>query len=230
MTNKEKPLEWIASSHKDLMALPSDVRRRFGYALSLAQIGDQDDAAKVLKGFGGTGVLEVVEDDAGGTYRAVYTVKFAEAVFVLHCFQKKSKSGIATPKADMDIIRARLKVAEVLAQELRNAKRIIEGVEVQRSSGNVFADLGLPDAEKLKIKTGLVVEIRRAMRALGLTQQAAAKRMGIPQPKVSGMMRGDFTNLSERKLMDCLNRLGYDIEIKVRPAAEPIGHLTLATA
>lgn len=122
MTNKEKPLEWIASSHKDLMALPSDVRRRFGYALSLAQIGDQDDAAKVLKGFGGAGVLEVVEDDAGGTYRVVYTVKFAEAVFVLHCFQKKSKSGIATPKADMDIIRARLKVAEVLAQELRNAK------------------------------------------------------------------------------------------------------------
>ena len=63
-----------------------------------------------------------------------------------------------------------------------------------------------------------------------LVAQAAAKRMGIPQPKVSGMMRGDFTNLSERKLMDCLNRLGYDIEIKVRPAAEPIGHLTLATA
>ena len=109
-------------------------------------------------------------------------------------------------------------------------KRIIEGVEVQRSSGNVFADLGLPDAEKLKIKTGLVVEIRKAMRVLGLTQQEAAKRMGIPQPKVSGMMRGDFTNLSERKLMDCLNRLGYDIEIKVRPATEPVGHLTLATA
>ena len=109
-------------------------------------------------------------------------------------------------------------------------KRIIEGVEVQRSSGNVFADLGLPDAEKLKIKTGLVVEIRKAMRARGLTQQEAAKRMGVPQPKVSGMMHGDFTNLSERKLMDCLNRLGYDIEIKVRPAAEPIGHLTLATA
>ena len=121
MTNKEKPLEWIASSHKDLMALPSDVRRRFGYALSLAQIGDQDDAAKVLKGFGGAGVLEVVEDDAGGTYRAVYTVKFAEAVFVLHCFQKKSKTGIATPKADMDIIRARLRVAEAIAQELRSA-------------------------------------------------------------------------------------------------------------
>ena len=122
MTNKEKTLEWIASSYKDLMALPSDVRRRFGYALSLAQMGDQDDAAKVLKGFGGAGVLEVVEDDAGGTYRGVYTVKYAEAVFVLHCFQKKSKRGIATPKSDMDIIRARLKVADALAQELRNAK------------------------------------------------------------------------------------------------------------
>ena len=122
MANKEKALEWIASSYKDLMALPPDVRRRFGYALSLAQTGDQDDAAKVLKGFGGAGVLEVVEDDAGGTYRGVYTVKYAEAVFVLHCFQKKRKRGIATPKSDMDIIRARLKVADALAQELRNAK------------------------------------------------------------------------------------------------------------
>ena len=109
-------------------------------------------------------------------------------------------------------------------------KRIVEGVEVHRSSGNVFADLGLPDAEKLKIKTGLVIEIRKAMRARGLNQQEAAKRMGIPQPKVSGMMRGDFTNLSERKLMDCLNRLGYDIEITEKPAADPVGHLTLAVA
>jgi predicted XRE-type DNA-binding protein len=109
-------------------------------------------------------------------------------------------------------------------------KRIIESIEVQRSSGNVFADLGLHGAEKLKVKTGLVIEIRKAMHTLGLTQQAAARRMGIPQPKVSGMMRGDFANLSERKLMDCLTRLGYDIEIKVHPAAEPIGHVMLAVA
>ena len=109
-------------------------------------------------------------------------------------------------------------------------KRLIDGIEVQRSSGNVYADLGLPDAERLKIKTGLVVEIRKAMRRLGLTQQEAAKRMGITQPKVSDMMRGDFSNLSERKLMDCLNRLGYDIEIKVKPASNPVGHLVLAVA
>ena len=114
-----KPLQWIGSSRKDLMDLPADVRRLFGFALSLAQAGDRHDAAKVLKGFGGAGVLEVVEDDIGGTYRAVYTVKFAEAVFVLHCFQKKSKRGIATPKEDMDIIHARLKIAEAFAKELR---------------------------------------------------------------------------------------------------------------
>jgi predicted XRE-type DNA-binding protein len=108
--------------------------------------------------------------------------------------------------------------------------RVIDGVELQRSSGNVYADLGLPDAERLKIKTGLVIEIRKAMRRLGLTQQAAAKRMGITQPKVSDMMRGDFTNLSERKLMDCLNRLGYDIEIRVKPATDPVGHLKIALA
>jgi predicted XRE-type DNA-binding protein len=110
------------------------------------------------------------------------------------------------------------------------AKRIIDGIEVEMGSGNVFADLGLPDAEKLRIKSGLVIEITKAVRKLGLTQDEAARRMGITQPKVSGMLRGDFSNLSERKLMDCLNRLGYDIEIKVKPAAEPLGHLVLAVA
>jgi predicted XRE-type DNA-binding protein len=108
--------------------------------------------------------------------------------------------------------------------------RLVNGVEVQQGSDNVYADLGLPDADKLKIKTGLVVEIRKAMRKLELTQQQAAKRMGITQPKVSDMMRGDFTNLSERKLMDCLTRLGYDIEISVRPAKSEFGHLMLAAA
>ena len=122
MAADKKPLEWIGSSRKDLMALPAAVPRFFGFALSLAQAGDQHDAAKVLKGFGGAGVLEVVENDVGGTYRAVYTVKFAEAVFVLHCFQKKRKRGISTPKQDMDTIHARLRIAEAIAKELQSAK------------------------------------------------------------------------------------------------------------
>lgn len=110
------------------------------------------------------------------------------------------------------------------------AVRTINRIEVEMGSGNVFADLGLPDADKLKIKSGLVIEITRAMRRLDLTQKAAAERMGIPQPKVSAMLRGDFNNLSERKLMDCLNRLGYDIEIKVKLASAAVGHLMLAFA
>jgi predicted XRE-type DNA-binding protein len=109
-------------------------------------------------------------------------------------------------------------------------KRTIDGIEFEFSSGNVFADLGVPNAEKLKIKSGLVIEITKAIRRLKLTQAEAAERMGITQPKVSALLRGEFSNLSERKLMDCLNRLGYDIEIKVRPASKRVGHLKLAIA
>jgi len=108
--------------------------------------------------------------------------------------------------------------------------RIVDGIEVEESSGNVFADLGLPDAEKLAVKAGLVLEIMRAIRRLGLTQEAAAQRMGLTQPKVSGILRGDLANVSERKLMDCLNRLGYDIEIRVKPAGDEMGRLTVAVA
>ena len=99
------------------MALPVAVRKFFGHALDFAQRGIQHDAAKVLKGFDGAAVLEVVEDGVGGTYRSVYTVKFEEAVFVLHCFKKKSKSGVATPKAHMAIVRTRLKAAQKYAME-----------------------------------------------------------------------------------------------------------------
>ncbi|MBF0332775.1 MAG: XRE family transcriptional regulator [Alphaproteobacteria bacterium] len=88
----------------------------------------------------------------------------------------------------------------------------IDDAEIERSSGNVFADLGLPNAEKRLVKAGLVFEIARAMRTLKLTREEAGRRMGIPQPKVSAMLRGDFSNLSERKLMDCLTRLGYDVD------------------
>ncbi len=91
--------------------MPSAVVDVVGYALHLAQIGLKHDQAKVLKGFGSAGVLEVVEDDDGNTYRAVYTVRYKNAVYVLHCFQKKSHKGISTPKQDMDIVEARLKLA-----------------------------------------------------------------------------------------------------------------------
>jgi predicted XRE-type DNA-binding protein len=103
-------------------------------------------------------------------------------------------------------------------------------IEFEVSSGNVFQDLGLPDAEQLKIKSGLVIEITLAIRRLKLTQEQAGRRMGISQAKVSGLIRGDFSNLSETKLMECLNRLGYDIEIKLKPATTAVGQRKLAVA
>jgi phage-related protein len=108
-----KTLEWIASSKKDLKAMPEEVQDNFGFALFQAQLGQKHDDAKPLKGFKGAGILEVVDDFDGDTYRAVYTVRFESAVYVLHVFQKKSKSGIATPKQDIELVEQRLKAAIV---------------------------------------------------------------------------------------------------------------------
>jgi phage-related protein len=113
-----KPLAWVGGAKRDLLALPEEVIDTFGYALHVAQTGRKHEKAKPLHGFGSAGVLEVVEDWLGNTYRAVYTVRFSAAVFVLHVFQKKAKRGIATPKLDMEFIRGRLKVAEQMAKEL----------------------------------------------------------------------------------------------------------------
>ena len=114
-----KPLEWVSSSKKDLMVMPPEVMDVFGFALHLAQHGGKHPQAKPLKGFGSAGVLEVVEDDDGSTYRAVYTVRFGNAVYVLHCFQKKSHKGIETPKQAIDLIHDRLKLAQKHSEGLK---------------------------------------------------------------------------------------------------------------
>jgi phage-related protein len=106
-----KPLVWIASSKRDFGDFPEDVCRECGFALFQAQRGHKAAASKVLKGFGGAHVLEVIENNDSGTYRVVYTVKFAKAVYVLHAFQKKSKSGIKTSQQDIEKIKDRLQMA-----------------------------------------------------------------------------------------------------------------------
>ncbi len=108
----EKPLVWVGSAKGDLCQFPTPVREIFGFALYVAQRGEKHEQANPMKGFGGAGVLEVVEHHDGGTYRAVYTVKLAGRVYALHAFQKKSKQGIKMPKPDMELIKSRLKDAE----------------------------------------------------------------------------------------------------------------------
>ncbi|MDP1585579.1 MAG: type II toxin-antitoxin system RelE/ParE family toxin [Bradyrhizobium sp.] len=115
-----KPVIWIGSSLRDLRTMPDQVRRDVGQALYAAQQGTTDPAAKPLKGFGGARVMEIVERDASGAYRAVYTAQFAEVIYVLHVFQKKSKRGIATPKQDIDLIRSRLNEAARDYRERQN--------------------------------------------------------------------------------------------------------------
>lgn len=107
-----KPLFWLGGTRQAVRNFPPDVRRTVGFALGQAQEGGKHIDAKPLKGFGGAGVLEIVEDYAGDTYRAVYTVKFARAVYALHAFQKKSKRGSKTPKQEIDLIKTRLRHAE----------------------------------------------------------------------------------------------------------------------
>ncbi len=118
-----KPVRWVGSSKKDLSDFPEEVRRRVGGALWDAQLGLKAPYVKPLKGFGGAGVLEIVDNFDGDTYRAVYAVRFARMVYVLHAFQKKSKRGVATPKAELELIELRLKRArEDYEQWLKSEK------------------------------------------------------------------------------------------------------------
>jgi len=113
-----KPVIWVGSSRKDLREFPDPVRDHIGYALYVAQCGGKHRDAKVMTGFGGAGVVEVVKDYRGDTFRAVYTLRHAGVVYVLHAFQKKSKSGRETPRRDMDLVKQRLREADKMAKEL----------------------------------------------------------------------------------------------------------------
>jgi phage-related protein len=119
-SGSERPIVWIGSSRRDLREFPSGVRRDIGVALYAAQQGETDPAAKPLKGFGGGSVLEIVADYKGDTWRAVYTVRYPEAIYVLHAFQKKSTRGIATPSKDLNLIQRRLAEAERSHREGQN--------------------------------------------------------------------------------------------------------------
>jgi phage-related protein len=118
-----KPLKWIGNSLKDLRAFPAEVQHEIGLALTVAQYGGKHPAAKPLRGFGGAQVLEVAEDYDGDTYRAVYTVRFVEVLYVLHCFQKKSTRGIKTTQRDIEMMKARLRLAQEEYDAWRKAQQ-----------------------------------------------------------------------------------------------------------
>ncbi|HEY4838008.1 MAG TPA: type II toxin-antitoxin system RelE/ParE family toxin [Candidatus Acidoferrales bacterium] len=114
-----KPVRWVGSSLTELRSFPAEVQRDVGYAIYAAQKGERDPAAKPMKGFGGANVLEIVAPFDGDTFRAIYTVRLKDFIYVLHAFQKKSKSGKATPKKEIEMIQRRLAIAERDYEERR---------------------------------------------------------------------------------------------------------------
>jgi phage-related protein len=122
MQSPLKSLLWVGSCREDLKSFPEDVRLVMGYALYLAQVGSKHPDAKPLRGFGGAGVLEMVDDFDGDTYRAVYTVKLQGVVYALHAFQKKAKKGKKTPQQDLELVRRRLRRAEEIHAEMVKAR------------------------------------------------------------------------------------------------------------
>jgi phage-related protein/predicted XRE-type DNA-binding protein len=214
----QKPTLWIGSSRDDLRAFPDEVRRVMGFAINDAQTGEEHPRAKALKGFGGRSVLEVVDDEDGDTYRAVYTVRFVGVIYVLHAFQKKSKKGSETPKRDD---RANQGAAQIgrgplsgtlwqRSQEMSSEKKVTVG------SGNVFADLGFANPEEELLKAKLIREIRSIIKRRKLTQAKAAVILGLKQPDVSALVTGRVGKFSIDRLVRCLGRLDYKVDVVVR--------------
>jgi len=179
-------------------------------------------------------VIEIVAEDRGGIWGAVYTVRFAEAIYVLHAFQKKSKKGIAIPNRDMNLIHQRLAEAERMPRKGRTEVRVRTRKPsvsrrplVEKSSGNVFADLGLPHPEQELLKAKLTLQIYRLIKRRGLKQAEAGKILGIQQPHVSALMRNRAGAFSVERLMDFLTALGQDVQIVVRPTRKQHGEVSV---
>lgn len=224
-----KPLYWVGSSKRDFKMLPARVMEIFGYGLYLAQVGGKHEQAKVLKGFGSAGVLELIEDWQGSTYRAVYTVRFAVGVFARvpeeilerYCFPKeRSRPDSAASEARRGSCKG--------AREMKRRKGI-NRIPVERGSGNVYADMGLPHSEDMLLKAQLVNQIAAIIQQRRLTQSEAAQALRLTQPRISRMLRGEFRGISERRLLRCLTRLGRDVEIVVKraPVRRSQGKLTI---
>lgn len=172
----------------------------------------------------GPGIFEIVEDHRGDTYRAVYTVRFADVVYVLHAFQKKSKTGIKTPQDDVNLIAERLKRAQAdYVKEQHTMSTITHG------STNVFADLGYEDSAERQTKTRLALAVNELLKSRKLKQREIATLLAIPQPKVSALKNYRLDQFSVERLMEFLTTLNQDVEIIIRPRTNSggAGHISV---
>jgi predicted XRE-type DNA-binding protein len=201
----------MGSSLKDLRAFPEDVQDTIGYDLYLAQTGSRHAQAKPLKGFGGAGVLEVVADHDGDTYRRLHGAVRGGRLCAAR-FPEEGEARHRDPETGLGAHRAAPEGSD-RARERKSAM-----TDVVKGSGNVFADLGFPDADMHALKAKLVRRIGELIAEEGLTQVEAAARMGLSQPDVSKMLKGQFRPLSLERLLRCLAALGQSVRVEVDPA------------
>jgi predicted XRE-type DNA-binding protein len=166
-----------------------------------------------LTGFGGAGVVEVIKDFRGDTFRTVYTLRFQGVVYVLHAFQKKSNTGRETPRRDLELIKQRLREARAD----RNGGKTMSKTTYEIGSPNVFKDIGVPNAEEHLVKAQLVFKIDTIMKKRHMKQTEAAALFGVRQPDISKMLRGEFRQFSVERLLRFLVKLDQDVEIVIRP-------------
>jgi predicted XRE-type DNA-binding protein len=223
----KKPVEWIASSKDDLNELPWTAKRVLTFAVYLAQLGETHPDAKPMKGFGGAGVIEVNENYDGNTYRAVYTIKFAGVVCPgrvskeIQARQENAKGGYGSHQEQVEAGRRALQ--SKLRTTSKSRMTVMKKISpiATRSSGNVFADAGIPNATDHMLRARLVVVIMREIKRQHLNQKEAADRMGIKQPDVSRILRGDFAGFGFERLLRLAQKLGHDVDIKIsRPRDE----------
>jgi len=233
LSKGERPLDWVGSSKRDFLGFPEPVKDEMGNALGLAQFGGKHPSAKPWQGQG-PGVFELVEDHDRNTYRAVYTVRFREVVYLLHAFQRKSPKGIKTAQIDVNLIERRLKNRITRpAMAKRNDETLKKAEDaITRGTGNVFADLGYADAEERQTKLSLAHAINGVIARRRLTQAAAAERLGINQPKVSALANYKLGGFSVERLMTFLTALDQDVEIVIRqkPRSRTAGRISVVAA
>lgn len=212
-----KPLQWVGSSKEDLRAFPKDVRRVMGQAMFEAQRGTKHLDAKPMKGFGGAGVLEVVKRADGNTYRAVYTIRF----YWRHLRAARLSEEVEAWHRDAQ---ARHRSDQIPLEDCAGALRTSDGTEamsediaVTPSSGNVFADLGLDQPEEELVKAELTLRIRQIIERRKLTTEKAAQILGVSEPQVTQLVRGDLQGLSTDRLLTCLTALDRDVQILIKP-------------
>jgi len=207
------------------------VKKSIGNALYQAQKGFKALTAKPLHGFGGAGVLEVVEDYQTDSYRAVYTLKFADSGLRATCVPEEIKEGTSYTKAGyrphqektqgcrgtLQIVQQEDMTMRPRAKATKTKKRRARREKIEIGSGNVFADLGFEDSEQLLLKAELATRIAQLLEKRGWTQTQTAERTGLDQPKVSRLLRGQLSGFSADRLFAILNRLGHSVEVRISP-------------